>query len=313
MTQSLLLPFLNVTESAAVSVQPYVGRGKEYAADAIATSTMRKTLNEIEMDASIVIGEGEIDDAPMLYIGEKVGSGIGKQLDIAVDPIEGTTPTANGQQNGMTVLAVAPEGDLLHAPDMYMKKMAVGPKAKGKINLQAPLIDNLEAIAKANGKTIDELQVLVQERPRHDKLVDEIREAGAKVQLFLDGDVVYTLATCIESSGVDLFIGTGGAPEGVVGAVAVKAFGGDMQAQLLPKDEVEVKRCQEMGLDNPAKILSLDDLVKSDDCLFVATGITDSLILPGLKVGKNTIESHSMLIHGEERKVRYINTLHNIE
>lgn len=313
MTQSLLLPFLHVTETAALSVQPFIGKGKEYAADAVATSTMREVLNSIEMDASIVIGEGEIDDAPMLYIGERVGTGTGKSLDIAVDPIEGTTPTANGQRNGMTVLAVAPKGDLLHAPDMYMRKMAVGPKAKGKINLQAPLIDNLEAIAKANGKTVAELQVLVQERPRHDGLVKEIRDAGAKVQLFVDGDVVYTLATCIESSGVDLFIGTGGAPEGVVGAVAVKAFGGDMQAQLLPKDEAEMTRCQEMGVADPTKVLFLDDLVKSDDCMFVATGITESLILPGLQIGADTIKSYSMLIHGEEGKVRYMNTVHNIK
>src|SRR5690625_1580763 len=216
--QSLLLDFLKVTESAAVAAKPWVGSGNKIAADAAATNAMRENLNKMKMHSTVVIGEGEIDEAPMLYIGEKLGEGGSHEVDIVVDPIEGTTPTVNGQEHAITVIAAAPKGTLLHAPDMYMKKLAVGPKAKGKIDVDAPIEENIQAVAKANGKDITALNVLIQDRPRHTEYIDRIRKIGAKVQLFNDGDVIYATATCTERLGVDMFFGIGGAPEGVLGS-----------------------------------------------------------------------------------------------
>lgn len=303
---SLLLDFLKVTEEAAISAIPWIGSGDKIAADGAATNTMRQRLNQMMMHGTIVIGEGEIDEAPMLYIGETVGKGAGPEVDIAVDPIEGTTPTVNGQSNAITVIAAGPKGSLLHAPDMYMKKLVVGPKAKGQIDIEAPLKDNLNAVAKANEKKITELNILVQDRPRHQEIIDEIRKIGAKVHLFRDGDVIYAAGACLQELNIDMFLGIGGAPEGVLGAVAVQCLGGEMQAKLLPRSEEEVKRCIEMGLTNPEIPLRHEQIVRSNDCMFVATGITDNLFLNGIKKEKGKYITHSILMHGKDRQLRYI-------
>lgn len=308
--QSLLLDFLKVTESAAVAAKPWVGSGDKIAADAAATNAMRENLNKMKMHSTVVIGEGEIDEAPMLYIGEKLGKGGSHEVDIAVDPIEGTTPTVNGQENAITVIAAAPKGTLLHAPDMYMKKLVVGPAAKGKIDIDAPIEENIQTVAKENGKDITELNVLIQDRPRHEKYIDRIRKTGAKAQLFRDGDVIYATATCNESLDVDMFFGIGGAPEGVLAAAAVRCQGGEMQAKLLPGNDDEIKRCKEMGITNLENVFTHNDLVSTDDCLFVATGITDSLIIDGIKTEYNNYVTHSILVNGREKQVRYVKSMY---
>ncbi|WP_071393387.1 class II fructose-bisphosphatase [Bacillus tuaregi] len=308
--QSLLLDIVKVTESAAIAALPWIGSGDKMAADGAGTNAMRASLNRLRMNGTVVIGEGEIDEAPMLFIGEKVGAGNGLEVDIAVDPIEGTNPTVNGQSNASAVIAVAPKGTLLHAPDMYMEKIAVGPKAKGKIDIEAPLLDNIQAVAKASGKDVRELTILIQDRPRHQEYIDIIRGCGAKVHLFNDGDVTYTAATCIENLNIDMFLGIGGAPEGVLGAVAVKGLGGEMQAKLLPFDEEEFNRCKKMGILHPTKPLRHEQLISSEDCIFAATGITDNLYLNGIKKESNQYVTHSILIYGIEQRVRYIESLY---
>lgn len=310
---SLLLDFLNVTESTAVAAAPWISSGDEIAADRAATNSMRTLFNDMYMNGTVVIGEGEIDEAPMLYIGEKLGAGNGPHIDIAVDPIEGTTPTVKGQRDAISVIAAAPKGTLLHAPDMYMEKLAVGPSAKGKVNIDAPFIDNMQAVAKANGKKISELKIYVQDRPRHQEYIQTIREAGAKVNLFNDGDVLYATATCIKSANIDIFIGIGGAPEGVLSAVAIKGMGGEMQARLMPRNDQETDRCLQMGLRDPKCTLYHHQLVSSDDCAFIATGITDNLLLDGIKSENKHHITQSILISGNEKKTRFVESKHEVQ
>lgn len=309
--QSLLLDFLKVTESAAIASLPWIGSGDKIAADGAATSAMLRQLNQLRMCGTVVIGEGEIDEAPMLYIGENLGKGEGPEVDIAVDPIEGTTPTVNGQGDAITVIAAAPKGSLLHAPDMYMKKLAVGPKAAGKINIEAPLMENVQAVAKASGKNISELNILVQDRPRNQEYIDTIRKAGASVYLFNNNDVISAISTSIESANIDMMVGIGGAPEGVLGAVALKCLGGEMQAQLLPRNDEEKSRCLEMGISNPVNPLKHSQLVNSDDCIFAATGITDNLFLNGIKTKRGNYRTHSIILHGKDKQLHFIESLYN--
>lgn len=311
--QNLLLDFLNVTESAAIAALPWIGSGDEVSADDAATTAMRDMLSQISMNGTIVIGEGEIDEAPMLFIGENLGISNGPDVDIAVDPIEGTTPTVKGQPNAITVIAAAPKGALLHAPDMYMEKITVGPKARGKINIDFSLYDNMKAVAKASGKKINELNIFVQDRPRHKSYIDTIRKAGAKVSLFNDGDVIYATATCMETMDADMFIGIGGAPEGVLAAVAVKCLGGEMQAKLIPRNDEEVKRCMEMGVLNPTRALKHDELINADECIFAATGITDNPFLNGIRTNQESLTTQSILVSGGEQKLRYIESKHTIQ
>ncbi|CDQ38896.1 MULTISPECIES: class II fructose-bisphosphatase [Virgibacillus] len=311
--EALLFDFLKVTELAAIASKPWVGSGDKIAADDAATTAMRRQLNAMNMQGTIVIGEGEIDEAPMLYIGENVGTGRGgPAIDIAVDPIEGTTPTVNGQPNAITVIAAAPKGTLLHAPDMYMKKLAVGPRAKGKINIEASLEDNMIAVAKAQNKKISDLTVFIQQRPRHQEYIDEIRDIGANVHLFNDGDVIYATSTCMEDLNIDMFFGIGGAPEGVLGAVAVRCLGGEMQAKLIPRNETEIERCLEMGITNPNEALSHSQLVQTDECIFAATGITANLFLNGIKTGNGNYLTHSILVNGKDQQLHYIESMHQI-
>ncbi|ENH95896.1 fructose 1,6-bisphosphatase II [Gracilibacillus halophilus YIM-C55.5] len=305
------IDFLKVTEEAAIAAYPWIGSGEKLAADQAATNAMREHLNRIDFDGKIVIGEGELDEAPMLYINEEVGSGQGDQLDIAVDPIEGTTPTVNAEPNAFAVIAAAPRGTMLHAPDIYMEKMVVGPQAAGNIDIDAPLADNLQAIAKAEGKRVQDLQIAVQKRDRHHKIIEIAREYGAKVQLFNDGDITYAIATCLDNHTIDLFVGTGGAPEGVVAAVAVKCLGGDMQARLLPQTDEEIKRCKKMGILSPKKALRHEDLIDAKQCVFSATGITENILLQAIKVNANQMcTTHSLLLNSDQHKVHYITSDH---
>ncbi|QHZ48461.1 class II fructose-bisphosphatase [Bacillus sp. NSP9.1] len=307
----LSLDFLKVTEAAAIASLPWVGTGDKNAADDAATTAMREMLNQVAMNGTVVIGEGELDEAPMLYIGENLGNGSEPKIDIAVDPIEGTAPTVNGQGNANAVIAAGPRGSLLHAPDMYMEKIAVGPKAAGQIDINAPLIDNIRAVASANGKNLNELNVYVQDRDRHKGYIDIIRKAGGKVHLFSEGDVTYSIATCLETGNVDMFIGIGGAPEGVISAVGIKCLGGEMQARLLPRNKEETDRCINMGLANPETSLQHNDLVGSEDCIFAASGITDNILLKGIKVSPegNYLVS-SVLLNGKDNQLRFVESLY---
>jgi fructose-1,6-bisphosphatase II len=308
-TQSLVMHFLAVSQQAAIACYPLIGRGNKMEADGAGTEAMRHRMNLIDMNGVIVIGEGEMDEAPMLYINEKLGTGNGPHVDIAVDPVEGTTKMAKGKNNSLAVLAVASEGSLLHAPDMYMKKIAVGPKAKGCIDIELPLSDNMKAVAKALGKPVNELTVMIQERPRHQELIDEVFKAGASVKLFSDVDITGAIATAFDEIQVDLLVGTGGAPEGVITAAALKCLGGDFQAKLVPQDQAEFDRCLKMGITNPEKALTLDDIVKTDDCFFVATGITDGMLLNGVKKNnQGEMLTHSLVISGGKMKnVQFVN------
>jgi len=308
-TQRLVMEFLAVSQQAAINCHPMIGRGDKMEADEAGTRAMRNRLNMIDMSGVIVIGEGEMDEAPMLYIDEKLGTGNGPHVDMAVDPVEGTTLMTKGKDNSLTVIAVASRGGLLHAPDMYMEKIAVGPKAKGCIDINLPFYDNMKAVALALGKKVSELTVMIQERPRHEKLIQQVIQAGARVKLFSDVDITGAIATAIDEVDVDLLVGTGGAPEGVIAATALKCLGGDFQAKLVPQNQAEFERCIKMGIANPDKALTIDEIVKTDDCFFVATGITDGMLLRGVQSIKQSILStYSLVIAGGEMKnIQYIN------
>ena len=309
---SLLIPnFLAVAQKAAIASYPWIGKMNKIEADQAGTEAMRAQLNSMNIRGTIVIGEGEMDEAPMLYIGEKLGQGVGSEVDIAVDPVEGTTLMSTGQDNSIAVIAIAPKGSLLHAPDMYMHKMAVGPKAKGTINIEAPFMENMKSVAKALGKDVKDLTVMIQDRPRHEDLIQQVIAVGASVKFFSDGDVIGAIATAIDGMGIDIFVGTGGAPEGVIAAAGIKSLGGDFQAKLAPRNNEEVARCRKMGIENLDKVLTLDDLVKSDECLFVATGITNGMLLKGVKEHDNgLISSHSFVTSSSSKSFQFIEAYH---
>ena len=288
MNSNLSIELVKVTEAAALAAGRWTGRGKKEEADEAATEAMRDMFNAIQMSGTVVIGEGEMDEAPMLYIGEKLGTGDGPEIDIAVDPLEGTNIVAAGTSNALTTIAVAEHGNLLHAPDMYMEKIAVGPEAVGKIDINAPVIDNLKAVAKAKNKKIEDLVVTILDRERHEKIIQEIRDAGARVKLVQDGDVLAAINTAFEHSGVDMLLGSGGAPEGVLAAAALKSLGGDFQGKLLPQTEEEKNRLKKMGINDFNRALLMEDIVKGDDAYFVATGVTDGELLKGVQYKGNT-------------------------
>ncbi len=327
MKRELALEFARVTEVAAIASHKMLGLGDKNKADQLAVETMRVMLNKISIEGEIVIGEGEIDEAPMLYIGEKVGI-FGKNyssVDIAVDPIEGTRMVAQGQSNAIAVMAVGEKGVFLQAPDIYMEKLMVGPKAKGLIDLEKPILENIKIIAKANHKELNELGVVVLDKPRHKTIIKDLQNLGVRVFAIPDGDVAASVLTCILDSDIDAIYGIGGAPEGVVSAAAIRALGGDMQARLKLRNEVkgvslendkiskeEKRRCEEKGLDI-RKVLKLDDLVKSDDIIFSATGITSGDLLEGVKRKGNIVKTQTLLIRGNSKTIRYINSTHNLE
>lgn len=329
MKRELALEFARVTEVAALAGYKWIGRGNKDLADQAAVDAMRTVLNQIEIDGEIVIGEGEIDEAPMLFIGEKVGLGIENsnfaQVDIAVDPIEGTRMTAMGQANAISVMAVGNKGSFLKAPDMYMEKIIVGPGAKGAIDLNLPLIDNVHNVAKALGKKLKDLAIITLAKPRHDQVIKDLQNLGVKIFAIPDGDVAASILTAIVDSEIDMLYCIGGAPEGVVSAAAMRALGGDMNARLKLRSEVkgvslendkisayERARCQEMGIDI-SKVLTIDDLVKDDEVIFVATGITKGDLLEGIKRDGNIARTQTLLIRGKTKTIRYINSIHNLE
>jgi len=323
--RELAIEFSRVTEAAALAGYKWLGRGDKNAADGAAVHAMRIMLNKVDIDGQIVIGEGEIDEAPMLYIGEKVGTGNGDAVDIAVDPIEGTRMTALGQANALAVMAVGDKGTFLHAPDMYMEKLVVGPGAKGAIDLNLPLEENLQRVAHALNKPLTELTVTLLAKPRHDAAIAILQQLGVRVFTFPDGDVAASILTCMPDSEVDVMYGIGGAPEGVVSAAVIRALDGDMQARLLARHDVkgdtpenrqlgeqELSRCAEMGI-AAGQVLKLEEMARNDNVVFSATGITSGDLLKGITRQGNMATTETLLIRGKSRTIRRIQSIHYLD
>ncbi len=308
--RKLALELVLTTEAAAMACTGLMGRGDEMAADQAAVDAMRVALNRIEMDAVVVIGEGERDQAPMLYIGEKVGTGGGAKLEIAVDPLEGTTICATGGPNALSVLAAAEEGGFLHAPDTYMNKIAVGPAGRGVIDIDRSPTENLHAVAEAKRVPIEDLTVVILDRPRHENLIEEVRSVGARIRLIKDGDVSAAIATCSREQGVDLLMGIGGAPEGVIAAAALRCRGGDMQGRLVPRNAEEAERARAMGVVDVNAKLSLEDLA-SGNVVFAATGVTSGDFLNGVRFRPEGAVTHSVVMRSETMTTRWIEAEHN--
>ncbi len=313
MDRNLALDFVRATEAAAISSSFWVGKGNEKSADHAAVEAMRKAFSIIDMDGTIVIGEGERDEAPMLYIGEKVGSGKGMKLDIAIDPLEGTTITARGDPNAMSVFAAAPSGGLLNAPDTYMDKIAVGPKCVGAIDLDASVEENVNAVAKQLGKDIQEVTAIILDRDRHKELIEKLRKCGCRIRLIRDGDIAGALAPAIKESGIDILFGTGGAPEGVIAAVALKCLGGEIQGRLNFRNEEEKQRAKKMGIKDLKQKFTMHDLVKSEEAMFSATGVTDGTILKGVRFTSHGAVTHSIVMRAKTKTVRFIEAHHKFE
>src|SRR5450755_2322149 len=305
------LDFVKVTEAAALAASRWMGKGERNLADGAAVEKMRAVLNEMDITGRIVIGEGERDEAPMLYIGEKLGRG-GMEVDIAVDPVEGTNLVANGLPNSIAVLAVTTKGGLLNAPDTYMEKLAVGPRAAPYVHIDASVKENLQLVANAIERPIDDVTVVILDRPRHKELIEEVRRAGARIKLISDGDVDAAIATAIDSTGIHVSMGTGGAPEGVLAAAALKCLGGGFMGRLKPRNAQEGERATAMGFGDLDRILTLDDLVKSSEVTFVATGITDGDLCRGVRFSGNQAKTHSILIHSSTGTVRFIESVHRL-
>lgn len=312
MNRELSMEFVRVTEAAAIASARGVGRGDKNGIDQLAVDAMRKMFDTVHINGTVVIGEGEMDEAPMLYIGEEVGAG-GPDVDIAVDPVEGTNLVAKGQNGAIAVIAIAPKGCLLHAPDMYMDKIAVGPRAKGCINIDDPVSVNLERVAKALHRNVNDLTVVALDRPRHRKIIEEVRSVGARIRLISDGDVDPIIDAGIEGTGVHMYIGRGGAPEGVLAACGLKCLGGDMQARLVPENEDQAERCRKMGIEDTKKILTIDNLVKGDDCMFTATAITNCDMLRGVNYFGNGARTHTISMRYATGTVRFIDAVHTFD
>ena len=312
-SRNLAMELVRVTEAAALAAGRFMGRGAKELADKAAVDGMRLVLNTIDMNGVVIIGEGEKDEAPMLFNGEKVGTGELPDVDIAVDPIDGTRPLANGFLNSIATVSIAPRGTMYDpGPFVYMDKIAVGPLAKGMIDIEAPLKDNLEKIAKSEGKSIKDVTVIILQRPRHDELIKEVRALGARIRLIPDGDVAAALMTCLPESGIDALLGVGGTPEGVLAACALRAMGGEIQGKLFIRNEEERKKGLEMGYDFD-KVITMDDLVSSRDVFFAATGITDGELLSGVRYTGQGAETQSLVVRGETGTVRWVNSKHNLD
>jgi fructose-1,6-bisphosphatase II / sedoheptulose-1,7-bisphosphatase len=306
----LVLEMVRVTEAAAIAASKLIGRGDEKAADAAAVEAMRAALNELPVDGTVVIGEGERDEAPMLYIGEKVGSaqGEGPAIDIALDPLEGTTITANGGQNALAVLAIAEQGCLLNAPDTYMEKLAIGPGyPEGTIDLRKSPGDNIRSIAKAKGVAPNEIVACVLGRPRHSEIIAELRSLGCGIKLIPDGDVAGVIATADPDTGIDVYIGTGGAPEGVLAAAALRCVGGQIQGRLVFRNDDEVGRARRWGIDDLERVYTIKDMAKGD-CIFAATGVTDGSLLQGVHRRKTCVTTQSIVMRASSGTIRRVST-----
>ena len=310
--KNLALDIVRITEAAALASARWLGRGDKEAGDGAAVEAMRVSFSTLHIDGTVIIGEGEKDRAPMLYNGEKVGIGEGLKLDVAVDPVEGTNLLAYGRPNAISVIGVAPKGKMFNpGPSFYMQKLVVGSEAKKVIDLDAPVKNNLQHIAKAMGKSIQDLVVFVLDKPRHKNLIDEIRSAGARIQLQTDGDVAGALMAVDPRSEVDVMMGTGGTPEGVLAACAIKGMGGEILARLDPQSYVEKDAMNEAGID-VREVLGVNDLVKSDDCFFAATGISGGDFLHGVRYSVKHAVTHSLVIRSKTGTLRYIESYHNL-
>lgn len=312
MNRNLALEFVRVTEMAAINSARWMGRGDEKAADQAAVDAMRAMLDTVECQGTVVIGEGERDEAPMLYIGEKVGSGNGPRLDIALDPLEGTTVCAIGASNSISVMAIAEEGNFLNAPDTYMQKIAVGPEGKGIIDLDDTPANNLRRLAEAKKCRVQDLTVCVLDRPRHSEIISQVREAGARIRLIGDGDVAASMACCDPESGVDMLLGIGGAPEGVIAAAALRCLGGDFQGRLKPRNDLEIERAHKMGITDIKKLYHIHELAKGN-VMFVATGVTDGTLLDGVRFYPWGATTHSIVMRSQSGTIRRIHAEHHFD
>jgi fructose-1,6-bisphosphatase II / sedoheptulose-1,7-bisphosphatase len=308
--RNLALELVRVTEAAAIAAARWIGRGKKNDADGAAVEAMRVAFDQVAIDGTVVIGEGEMDEAPMLYIGEKVGCG-GPPMDIAVDPLEGTSITAKGGQNAIATVALAERGNFLHAPDIYMEKIAVGGGLPdGVVTLNASVQTNLKNLAKAKGLDIGELMVCMLDRERHAETIAKIREAGARIMLIGDGDVAGVIAASQPTTGVDMYLGSGGAPEGVLAAAALRCIGGQMQGQLMFEDDAQIARALTMGITDPSRIYTIEEMAKGN-VMFSATGVTSGAMLNGVRREGQGAVTHSIVMRSKSGTVRYIEGHHN--
>jgi fructose-1,6-bisphosphatase II len=316
MEERLSLEFLRVVENAAVAAARTMGFGDRHKADEVAVEAMRCTMDQVEMDGIIVIGEGERDEAPMLYIGEKVGlathapKSLFPQVDIAVDPLEGTNLCATGAPNAITVLAASERGGLLHAPDIYMEKIVVGPSCKDAVDLDAPVAENLKNVAKRLERDVEDLVVMVLDRPRHQQIISDIRAAGARIRLIGDGDLSAGISAAVIGTGVHMVMGTGGAPEGVLTAAALRCLNGQILARLVVSKPEHRERLERMGVKDPQRIYSTEDLAPGNKMIFACTGVTDGNLLKGVRFFGEGVRTTSMILTLDERQVRFIDSVH---
>ncbi|HXG39978.1 MAG TPA: class II fructose-bisphosphatase [Candidatus Limnocylindrales bacterium] len=315
MERLLALEMIRVTEAAAIASARLMGRGDRHEADRVAVEAMRRTMDEIDIDGVIVIGEGERDEAPMLYIGERVGrsdnaEGNSPEIDIAVDPLEGTNLVATGQGNAITVLAASERGGLLHAPDTYMEKLAVGPVAAGCVDIRLSPSENLGRIAEALGRKVNDITVIILDRPRHEQLIGEVRAAGARIKLISDGDLSAAISCAVSGTGVHAVMGIGGAPEGVLSAAALRCLGGEIQARFRFRNEEERDRARAMGITDEERVYRTEDLASGEHLVFAATGVTNGDLLRGVRFFGGGARTHSLVMAYREAEIRFVDTVH---
>jgi len=307
--EDLFLEFVRVVEKSAIAAARTMGQGDRKYADQVAVDAMRKEMESVDIDGTIVIGEGERDEAPMLYVGEKVGKG-GYPVDIAVDPLEGTNLCATGAPNAIAVLAASEKGGLLHAPDIYMEKLVVGPSSKGKVDINAPVEDNLKVIAKSLDREVHDLVVIVLDRPRHERLIADIRKAGARIRLIGDGDLSAGISAAVVGTGVHAVMGTGGAPEGVLTAAAMRCLNGEIQAKLVLTKESDRERLKRMGIPDIERVYRTEDLAPGKSIIFAAAGVTDGALLRGVRFFGDGTRTHTLVMTTMPHQVRFIDTIH---
>lgn len=310
MDRNLALEFVRVTEAAAIAAARWVGKGEAKLADGAAVDAMRARFNSIDFNAEVVIGEGAKDEAPELFVGEKLGNGKGPEMDIAVDPLEATDSVAFGRTNAISVIAAGPKGSLLRAPDVYMEKIAVGPLARGAVKLNATVAENIKMVAQYMGKPVGEVTVVILDRPRHIDIIRQVRDCGARVTLITDGDVAAAIATCLPESPIDILMGIGGSAEAVLAAVALKCLGGEMFCRFYPKKEGDLERIKACGIDDVQRILSMDDMAKGQDLSFTATGVIDGPLVKGVRFAPEYTITHSVAMRVRSGTVRYLETHH---
>ena len=313
--RNLALELVRVTEAAALAAARWVGRGDKDGADGVAVDAMRSVISTVQMRGTVVIGEGEKDNAPMLYNGEEVGDGTGPECDVAVDPIDGTTLTAKGMNNAVSVLAVSPRGSMYDPSAVfYMEKLVTGPEAAAYVDIRNSVAENIDAVAKAKGERPEDVTVVMLDRPRHEKLADEVRATGARIKFIVDGDVAGAIMAARPNTGIDLLLGIGGTPEGIIAACAMKCIGGVIQGRLWPKDDEERQRALDAGHDlDPEHVLLTDDLVTGDDVFFVATGITDGELMKGVRYRAGGASTHSLVMRSRSGTIRSITSEHKLQ